>query len=114
MAEIYGKGTQGSTLAWGAASLLLRRLLYGRNFTIHDGVYHTALGGGSKIDRSITKRVPTPNDVPSETYQRDVSNADLFGTDTIPTVEISTHGKIGPGVCDIHRRRIRVGSRGWM
>ena len=27
MAEIYGKETQGSTLAWRAASLLLRRLI---------------------------------------------------------------------------------------
>ena len=32
--------------------------------------------------------------------RRDVSTADLHGTDTIPTVEISSI-EIGPGVCDI-------------
>ena len=31
-----------------------------------------------------------PNDTASESSRRDVSNADLLGTDTIPTVGIST------------------------
>ena len=44
--------------------------------------------------------MPTPNDTSSESSPRDVANAALFGTDTIPTVEISTPWKIGPGGCD--------------
>ena len=47
-------------------------------------------GGFSKLDCSTTKRVPIPNDTSSESSRRDVSSADLFGSGTIPTVEIST------------------------
>ena len=48
-------------------------------------------GRFSKLDGSTTKRVPIPNDKSSESSRRDVSDADSYGTDTIPTiVEIST------------------------
>ena len=43
------------------------------------------------------------NDTSSESSRRGVSNADLFGTGTSPTVEIPSM-EIGRGVCDIHRR----------
>ena len=36
-----------------------------------------------ELDCSATKRVPIPNDTHSENSQRDVSDADLSGTDTI-------------------------------
>ena len=64
----------------------------------HPSSYHIGrcvslplLGRFSKLDCSTTKRVPVPipNDMSSESSRRDVSNADTFGTDTIPTVEIS-------------------------
>ena len=34
--------------------------------------------------------MPIPNDMSSESSPRDVSYADLFSTDTIPTVEVSS------------------------
>ena len=43
----------------------------------------------SKVDCSTTKRVPIPNETSSESSRRDVSKADRFGVDTIPTVEMS-------------------------
>ena len=60
----------------------------------------TPLGRFSELDCSTTKRVlvPTPNDTSSECSRRDVPNADLFGTDTTPTVEISTMGNRPRGV----------------
>ena len=67
--------------------------------------YHTPLRLFSEPDCSTTERVPIPNDTSSERSRRDASNADLFGTDTIPTVGISTmeHRPRG-GWCYIHRR----------
>ena len=65
--------------------------------TVHDRVYHTP----SKVDCSKTKRVSIPNDTSSESSRRDVSHADHFGTDTIPTtntVETSTMGNRPRGV----------------
>ena len=42
-----------------------------------------------------------PNETSPEPSRRDFSNADHFGTDTIPTVDISTMPwNIGPGGCD--------------
>ena len=39
---------------------------------------------------AIVPTVPIPNDTSSESSRRDVPNADLFATGTIPRVEIST------------------------
>ena len=51
----------------------------------------TPLDQFSKLGCSTTKRVAIRNDTSSESPQRDVCNADLFGTDTAPTaVEVST------------------------
>ena len=76
--------------------------------------HHTPLGRYSKldcsiplIDCSISNRVEVSNDTSSERSRRDVSNAGLFGTDTIPTIPtIPTtvsgdidHGKSAQG-CD--------------
>ena len=61
--------------------------------TVYDdrGVYDvTPLGRFSKLDCSRIKRVLTANDTSSESSQRHVSNDDLFGTETIPIVEISS------------------------
>ena len=58
--------------------------------TVDDGIYHTPLGRFSKLDCSTTKRVLIPNGTYSARSRRNVSNAVFFGTDTIPTVEIST------------------------
>ena len=70
-------------------------------FTVYGGVnyqvYHTPQGRFSKVDCSIPKRVPIPNDTSPENSRRDDSNAGRFGTGTIPTVEISAMDKIGPG-----------------
>ena len=54
------------------------------------GVYHTPLGRVFffKLDYSTTKKVLIPNDTSSDSSRQDVSDAGLFGTDTIPTVEI--------------------------
>ena len=57
--------------------------------TVCDGEYHTPLGRFSELDCSTTKRLPIANDTASESSRRDVSNPDLFGTDTTQTVEIS-------------------------
>ena len=54
------------------------------------GVYDTPLRRSSNIDSSTTKKMLIPNDVSSGNFRRDVSNADRFGTDTGPTVEISS------------------------
>ena len=41
-----------------------------------------------------------PHDTPSESYLIDVSSADLYGTDTVPTaVEISSMENWSKGVC---------------
>ena len=74
------------------------------------GVYHTPLARLSKLDCPTTKRVPIPNDAFSESSHRDVSNADRFGTGSIPTVEISRMENRPRGGGDIHRR-IRVHQR---
>ena len=68
------------------------------------------LGRFSKLDCSTTKRVPIPNDAFSESSHRDVSNADRFGTGSIPTVEISRMENRPRGGGDLHRR-IRVHQR---
>ena len=84
-------------------------------YTIHtcicDPAYHTPLGRLSKLHCSTPmRRVPIPNDTSSESSRRDVSNAELLGTDAIPTaVEISSM-EMSPGVWDV-QRRIRVHSR---
>ena len=51
------------------------------------------MGRFSTLDYSTAERVPVPNGTSSESSRRDVSSADLFGTDNGPTVwsvEIST------------------------
>ena len=65
--------------------------------------YHTHLGQFSKIDYSTAKRMPTPNDTCSESALRQVPNADLVGTGSIPTVEISSMEKRPGRGRDIHR-----------
>ena len=85
--------------------------------TVHDGVYHTPLGEFSKLDCSTTKRVSISNDASSESSRRDVSNAVLFGADTIPSVEILTINSSGQNLalrpclirrlCLARRRRLR-------
>ena len=68
-----------------------RVLLAGPYCAEYDGEYHTPLGRLFKLDCSTTKRVPISSDTPSESSRRDLSNADLVGTDTmIPRVEISS------------------------
>ena len=66
---------------------LMREL---RQSTAYDAVHHTPLGCFCKVDCSTTKRVPIPNDMSRESFRRDVSRVDLFGTGSILTVEIST------------------------
>ena len=52
--------------------------------------YHPPPSGVvSKLDCSTTKRVPIPNETSSGSSRRGVSDADLSGTDTIPTVDLS-------------------------
>ena len=58
--------------------------------TVYDGVYDTPQRRFSKLNCATTKRVRITNDISSEGSLRDVSKAGLLGTDTIPTVEIST------------------------
>ena len=62
------------------------------DMTVYDGGYHTSLGWFSKLDCSTTKKVPVliPNDTSSECSRRDDTNADVCGTDSIPTVETSS------------------------
>ena len=59
---------------------------------------HTLLGRISKLDCSTTKGAPIPNETSSESSRRNVFSADPFGTDIIPTVEVSTKKirKFGP------------------
>ena len=71
----------------------------------------TPLGRFSKVELSTTKMVPVVlirNYTSSESSRRDVSNTDLFGTDTISSCGDFDHRpwRIGPGGCDIlvHRR----------
>ena len=68
-------------------------------------------GGGSRLDCSTTKRVPIPNDASSESSRRDVSNAVLFGADTIPTVEISTSSRQNKALRPYLIRRLRLARR---
>ena len=60
-------------------------------------VHHAPLVRCSNLDCSKTKRTPIPIDSSPESSRRNVFKADLFGTGTIPTVEISSMEKIGPG-----------------
>ena len=55
------------------------------------GVYHTPLGRVFffKLDYSTTKKVLIPNDTSSDSSRQDVSDAGLFGTDTIPTAAVA-------------------------
>ena len=78
-------------------------------YTVHDGVYHTPLRRFPKLDSSATKRVPIPNGTSSESSRREVSNAELFGTDTISTMETSTMENRPWGVA--RHRRIQVRER---
>ena len=72
-------------LARGVRSILYR---------IRRAVYiHTPLRWFSELDFSTSKRVLIPNDTYSESSRRDDSNTELYGTDTIPTAEISTMEK---------------------
>ena len=64
---------------------MIRIILYA-----YDGVYNTPLGQFSKRGCSITKRVSTPDEISSESFRRDVSNAQMFRTGATPIVEIST------------------------
>ena len=51
------------------------------------------------LDCSTTKREPIPKDVCSGSSRRDVPKAVLFGTDPIPSVEISSMvNRAGGGV----------------
>ena len=53
--------------------------------------YHPPWGGfPSSIARQPRGCQSIPNDTSSERSRRDVSRADVFGTDTVPTVETST------------------------
>ena len=62
-------------------------------------LYHTPLVRFSKLDCYTAKRVPIPNDAPSESSRRYVSSAD-----TVPSVEISTmENRPWGGWCYIHR-----------
>ena len=79
--------------------------------TVHDGVYHTPLGGVSELDYSTTKRVRIPNDASSESSRRHVSNAVLFDADTIPTVEISTSSGQNLALRPYLIRRLRLARR---
>ena len=46
--------------------------------------------------------MPIPNDMSSESSRRDVCNADLFGTDAIPTTEISSmESRLGGAVTSV-------------
>ena len=66
-------------------------------------ITHTLRRFFQALDCSTTKRVPIPNDASSESPRLDVSYAGLFGTDGIPTDEISTMDSWPRGVrsCDI-------------
>ena len=48
--------------------------------------------------------MPIPNDTSSESSRRDISNADLFGNETIPIVQMSSMDNRPRGAwCDKHR-----------
>ena len=70
------------------------------------------LGLSSKLDCSTAKRVPTPNDASSGSSRRDVSDAVLFGADTIPTLEISTSSGQNLALLPYLIRRLRLARRG--
>ena len=59
---------------------------------------YTPLGRFSDLDCSTSERVLIPNDTSSASSPRAVFNADLVGTGTIPTVEISTMANRPRGV----------------
>ena len=65
-------------------------VLAGTRYRTPRCVSHTPLGRFSKLNFSATKRAPMPNDTSSESSRVDVSKADLFDTDTIPTAGMST------------------------
>ena len=78
---------------------------------VYDGIYHKSpLGWLSRVECSTTKRLPKPNaSSPRDALGEMVpTNGDLFGTDIMPTVEMSTMD-IGPGRCDIHRLQNTLG-----
>ena len=80
----------GMLVMLGFGSLSTRRV-----YRIQCTVCHTPLGRFSKVDCLTTKRAPIPNGTSAERPLIDAFNADLFGSDTIPTinttaVEIST------------------------
>ena len=71
---------------------------------VYDGEYHTPLWRFSKLDCSTTKRgcqyrTMRLRKALGETF----FNVDVFGTATIPTVEISSMEN-RPRGCDLHRR----------
>ena len=67
-------------------------LRYWGQTSVPDNTVHITptRGGFSKLDFSTTKRVPTTNDTSSERSRQIFSNADMFGMDAVPTVDIST------------------------
>ena len=67
-------------------------------YRIRRCISHTPLGRLSKPDCSTTKRGAIPNDTSSESSRRDISNADIFGTVTAPTVEIPSMENQSSGV----------------
>ena len=66
-------------------------------------VCHTSLGLFSKVDRSTTKRVPTPNNTSAESSRRDASKAPTFLAPTLSQLLWRYRPwEIGPGGCDTH------------
>ena len=69
-------------------------------YTVYDRVYYIPPGRFSKVDRRTTKRVPIPNETPSESSRLDVSNADRFWHRHYIFQPCGDIGKIGPRGCD--------------
>ena len=70
--------------------------------SVYDGRWishcHTPLGRFTKLDCPTKTRAPIPKYASSETSRRDVSVADLYGADSIRTVEILTMERRTRGV----------------
>ena len=60
----------------------------------------------------IVPTVSIPDDTSSESSRQDVSNADLVGTDPVPSVEISTMEHRSRGVIVIHCTQYTVTKSG--
>ena len=72
---------------------------------------HPPWGGFSKLDCSAKRGADIERCRLRKVFGEYVSHADLFGTGTVPTMEYTNHGKIGPGGCDSVAYTVVYGTR---